>query len=101
MKLPCSKKAINMKPDSTITAGNPVEQKVKTKAEQAIDTGYLVCSLLHVCRSAADFAGDNEGYPAGKHIPQSLAMVLKHVEDLADEVVSALEKRVRSGEVSA
>lgn len=74
--------------------------KVKTKAEQAIDTGHLVCSLLHVCRSAADFAGDNEGYPAGQHILQSLAVVLKHAESLAGEVLNALEKGIRNGEVS-
>lgn len=75
--------------------------KVKTKAQQAIDTGYLVRSLLHVCRSAADFAGDNEGYPAGRHIPQSLAAVLEHTESLAGEIVNALEEGIRNGEVTA
>lgn len=75
--------------------------KIKTKAEQAVDTGYLVRSLLHVCRSAADFAGDSEGYPAGKHLQYSIAAVLKHTEDLVGEALNALEKGIQSGEVSA
>lgn len=70
---------------------NVRSEKFKAPVSDPVNTGYLACSLLRVCGAAANFADDNEGYPAGKHMHGYIAQVLKHAEELVGEAVTALE----------
>ena len=85
---------MNKPSNSTTAPVAPDEQKAKTRTERAVDTGYLVCSLIHVCRAAAEFASDNEGYPCVQHVTANVYRVLEHVEVLAGNMLDALEHAV-------
>lgn len=64
--------------------------------QQEVSTALTVCSLLHICRVAAHFIEEDDGYPT-KDTPSELAKVLKHTEKLAIDVAVALGRASQGG----
>lgn len=79
-------------PDETAIGETDMSRtKTKTRTELAIDAGALASSLISVCRAAAEFCSEQQGYEVAKNIPADVAHVLTHVEGLVLECIGALE----------
>ncbi|WLU14244.1 hypothetical protein [Brucella abortus] len=71
------------------------KQKKETLLEQAKkvnETASTVYAMIGICRAAAEFADDQDGYLLAQHVPANLSRVLETVNEMVLDMVEVLER---------
>ena len=80
--------------------GPSVNIEKAKRRETAIDSGYLVLSLLQICCAASDYSEDQPDAPLAGHMHSSIKSVLEHTMTMTSEMLSVLELSEMRGEVT-
>nr|WP_183651723.1 hypothetical protein [Brucella daejeonensis] len=80
-----------MEVDSTSVQKTP-EPSILDLARKANGTSTTIYALLGICRAAAEFADDQEGYLLAKEVPANLSATLKLATELTLDISEFIER---------
>ncbi len=62
------------------------------QAKKANETANTVYAMIGICRAAAEFADDQDGYLLAQHVPANLSKVLETVNEMVLDMAEVLER---------